>query len=77
MCGTVKSKKKKKKKKKKKRESSVVIAMALVTTVAEVQSLAWKLPHAMGTAKKLKKKKKVLNDQIEILEQEFPSWHSG
>ena len=30
--------------------------MAQVTAVATVQSLAWELPHAKGTAKKKKKK---------------------
>ena len=37
--------------------SSIIIAMALVTTVARVRSLAQELPHAIGTTKKKKKKK--------------------
>ena len=36
--------------------SSVVMAVAQVAVVAWVQSPAWKLPRAMGTAKKKKKK---------------------
>ena len=33
------------------------LAMALVTAMAQVLSLAWEFPHAMGKAKKKKKKK--------------------
>ena len=36
--------------------SSLVTAVALVTVVAQVGSLAWELPHAIGVAKKKKKK---------------------
>ena len=33
------------------KESSSVIAVAQVSAVAQVRSLAWELPHAKGVAK--------------------------
>ena len=39
------------------KDLAVVTAAAQVTAVAWVLSLAWELAHAMGTAKKEKKKK--------------------
>ena len=42
------------------KDLAVVTAAAQVTAVAWVLSLAWELAHAMGTAKKEKKKKKNL-----------------
>jgi len=35
--------------------SSVVTAAAQVTAMAQVQSLAWEFPHAMGRAEKTNK----------------------
>ena len=39
--------------------SSAVIAVAWVTAVAQVQSLAQELPHAIGMAEKRRRKKEV------------------
>ena len=41
----------------------VLSLLWLVTAVAQVCSLAWKLPHALGMAKKKKKKKKGKNQE--------------
>ena len=41
-------------------EGSIVTAVARVTAVAQVQSLAWELLHAAGEALKKKKKKSIL-----------------
>ena len=37
----------------------MVTAAALVTAIAQVQSLAWEIPHAAGTAKTKNQTKKV------------------
>ena len=59
----------------------MVTAAAQVTTAAQVQSLAWQFPHAMGMAKKRKVFRNILflKVQADLKDNaglELPSWHS-
>ena len=45
----------------------MVIAVALVTAVAQVQPLAWELPHAMGVAKTNKQENKLSSENLGTL----------
>ena len=40
------------------RDPGIVTSAAQAATVAQVLSLTWELPHAMGVAKKRKRKRK-------------------
>ena len=53
--------------------SGIAGAVAEVSAVALIQSLAWELPHAAGVALKRKKKKK---KREKSYHGEFPPWHS-
>ena len=47
-------------------ESSIVTAMVQDAAVAWVRSLAWELPHAAGSVKKIKIKIKGLHDLLKV-----------
>ena len=56
--------------------SCVFTTVALVTAVAQLQSLAWELPHAAGVAKRKKEKKREREPEINVATHCLKEMHS-